>query len=134
MSVWTIVASVVIIVIGGLGAMAGINKVLFGGAGWLAGLVASDAVQEIGGGIAFNGFVRILVGIAQVVGGVAMLMMLRWGWWTAVVATGILLANRALGLLLDGVSAWDLLGVLGLVIPGLVMAMLVWRRVRREYT
>jgi hypothetical protein len=134
MSAWTIAVSAAVIAIGVLGAMAGVNKALLGGAGWLAGMLASDIVQTVGEDMALNGFLRIGVGIAQGVGGVAMLLMLRWGWWTAVIGTGILFANRALGLLTGGLDAWDLLGAAGLVIPGVILALLLWGRVRRHYT
>jgi hypothetical protein len=135
----TIVVSVIVIVVGVLGLIAGAQKMLLGGAGFAAGAAVSSVVsqsefvQRVGGGVLLNGLVRVLTGLGQIVGGVGMLLMQGWGWWVAVIASGIVLFDRIMGLFSGGLGFMDILNVFGLVIPAALLILLLWPSIRHKY-
>jgi hypothetical protein len=132
-SLATTLVSAAVITVGVLGIMAGFNRLLFGGAGFFAGLLSFDFVQGVGEDVVVNGLIRIAVGVAQVVGGIGMLMIRRWGWWTALIATGAMAVNRLLGILAGGFGPLDLLGAAGLVVPGILLAAMLLPGIRNRY-
>jgi hypothetical protein len=139
-TVSTIVVSVLVIVLGVLGVIAGFQKALLGGAGFLAGAAVSSVVdqtefvQQIGGGWLFNGVLRLLTGIGQIIGGIGMLLMKSWGWWIAVIATGIVLLDQVLGIFAGGLGIMDIINVLGIIIPAALLIVLLWPSIRHKYT
>jgi|GEM_PF-1541274 len=138
-TVSTIVVSVIVIVVGVLGLLAGIQKVIFGGAGFAAGAAISSVVsqtefvQRIGGGVLLNGFLRILTAIGQIVGGIGMLFMQTWGWWIAVIASGVVLLDRLWGIFSGGFGVTDILNLFGLIIPTVLLIVLLWPSIRHKY-
>jgi hypothetical protein len=123
-----IIAGAVLIVTGLMGVLSGIRSVGFGGAAWLAGLMASDAIQTWGGSAVGGGFLDMANGALKTIAGAGVIGLLRWAWLLALATTGFSVAMALVGLFSG--KWW---AAFGLIVPGLLLLYLVTPNVRRVF-
>jgi hypothetical protein len=124
-----VVVVAVLGIVHGLGSLLlGLLFSIFGGVGWLAGLLGPGAVQEWGGGMVVGGLTSVLTGLLQVIAGFGLLSRQGWAWILAVIGAGLGLVAPVLGLLSG--HFWTLLGLL---VPAVVLWYLLTPEVRRAF-
>jgi hypothetical protein len=101
----------------------------FGGITWLfGGLTFADEVRSWGGNEFWGGLVSLLVGLVQIVAGFGLLFRARWAWLLAVITAGFAVLTSLVSLI-NG----EVLSIFGLIIPGLVLAILMSGNVKRQF-
>lgn len=100
-----------------------------GGVSWVAGLVTfTGDVRRWGGSTFGGGLLSLLVGIAQLIVGFALLRRSWWAWAAAALCALISLISPIVSLLHGELKA-----ILGLIIPGLIFYYLLRRDVRDAF-
>lgn len=101
----------------------------FGGLTWIfGGLTFADEVRAWGGSEALGGMLNLVIGLIQIVAGFGLLFRAHWAWLLAVITAVFAVVTALMGLVHG-----DLLSMFGLVIPGIVLAILMSGSVRRSF-
>jgi hypothetical protein len=101
----------------------------FGGITWLiGGLTFGETIRSWGGNEFLGGLLSLVVGLVQIVAGFGLLFRAGWAWLLAVITAAFAVITAILALI-NG----DVLSIFGLVIPGIVLAILMSGGVRREF-
>jgi hypothetical protein len=100
-----------------------------GGFGWLVGIFSfTETISTWGAGAFWGGLLGIFTGFAQIIIGMGVLARAPWAWLLAGVAAVISLINPVVGLL-----SGNLWGLIGLIIPCVVLYFLMQPEVKREF-
>jgi hypothetical protein len=101
----------------------------FGGITWLfGGLTFGEEIRSWGGNEFWGGLVSLLVGVVQIVAGFGLLFRAGWAWLLAVI-TAVFAVCTSLVSLFNG----ELLSIFGLIMPGIVLAILMSANVKRQF-
>jgi len=101
----------------------------FGGFSWLVGVFSfTNTIATWGSGAFWGGLLSIVTGFAQIIIGTGVLARRPWAWLLAGVSAVLALINPVVGLV-----SGNLWGLVGVIIPCVVLYFLMQPDVKREF-